>query len=123
MLFLLPTYIVRREGNSFTLFVSSHLGGIQVSPAGGGGVISVQLGGGSGYSSLGSGSVSGGMGQVCQPGGGGSANLGQQKEYSLHGGWYASCVHAGELSCWNLNLGTLLHCICNATLCYFKSQS
>ena len=30
---------------------------------------------------------------------GGSTQLGQQKEYSLHGGWYASCVHAGGLSC------------------------
>ena len=26
-----PAYVVRREGNSFTLFVSSHLGGVPVS--------------------------------------------------------------------------------------------
>ena len=30
---------------------------------------------------------------------GGGTQLGQQKEYSLHGGWYASCVQAGGLSC------------------------
>ena len=29
----------------------------------------------------------------------GGTQVGQQKEYSLHGGRYASCVHAGELSC------------------------
>ena len=33
------------------------------------------------------------------PGGGGSAKIGQQNEYLLHGGRYASCVHAGGLSC------------------------
>ena len=37
-------------------------------------------------------------GQVPPPGGG--TRVGQQKEYSLHGGRYASCVHAGGLSCW-----------------------
>ena len=30
---------------------------------------------------------------------GGGTQLGQQKEYSLHGGRYASCVHAGGLPC------------------------
>ena len=30
---------------------------------------------------------------------GGGTQVGQQKEYSLHGGRYASCVHAGGLSC------------------------
>ena len=30
---------------------------------------------------------------------GGGTQLGQQKEYSLQGGRYASCVHAGGLSC------------------------
>ena len=30
---------------------------------------------------------------------GGGTQLGQQKEYSLHGRQYASCVHAGGLSC------------------------
>ena len=29
----------------------------------------------------------------------GGTQLGQQKEYSLHGGRYASCVHAGGLPC------------------------
>ena len=29
----------------------------------------------------------------------GGTQVGQQKEYSLHGGRYASCVHAGGLSC------------------------
>ena len=41
------------------------------------------------------------LGVPCQggtlPGG---TQLGQQKKYSLHGRWYASCVHAGGLSCW-----------------------
>ena len=31
---------------------------------------------------------------------GGGTRVGQQKEYSLHGGRYASCVHAGGLSCY-----------------------
>ena len=29
----------------------------------------------------------------------GGTQVGQQKEYSLHGRWYAFCVHAGGLSC------------------------
>ena len=29
----------------------------------------------------------------------GGTQVGQQKEYSLHGGRYASCIHAGGLSC------------------------
>ena len=86
-----------------------------VSPAGGG---SVQLGG-SGQSAGGVRSVSWGQvsqlggqsaGGVSQPGGvsrgGGSANIGQQNQYSLHGGQYASCVHAGGLSCY---LGQMLN--------------
>ena len=32
---------------------------------------------------------------------GGGTQVGQQKEYSLHGGRYASCVHAGGLSCYS----------------------
>ena len=36
---------------------------------------------------------------------GGSAKIGQQNEYSLHGGRYASSVHAGGLSCFEM------HCI------------
>ena len=42
------------------------------------------------------------LGQVRM--GGGGTQLGQQKEYSLHGGWYASCVHAGGLSCFYILL-------------------
>ena len=38
------------------------------------------------------------MGGGTLPGEGGT-QVGQQKEYSLHGGRYASCVHAGGLSC------------------------
>ena len=30
----------------------------------------------------------------------------QHSEHLLHGGWYASCVHAGGLSCWNWIIGT-----------------
>ena len=42
------------------------------------------------------------------PGGGGTlpeggTQLGQQKEYSLHGGRYASCVHAVGLSCYSID--------------------
>ena len=105
-LLLPPAYVVPREGTVLT--------GVCLS-TGGGGVRSVQLGGGSQVSPAGGGggqsawgvgqvsswggvrSVAGGVGQVS--GGGGSAKIGQQKEYSLHGGRYASCVHAGGLSC------------------------
>ena len=38
------------------------------------------------------------------PPGGYLTRVGQQKEYSLHGGRYASCVHAGGLSCYNCKL-------------------
>ena len=37
--------------------------------------------------------------RVRYPPPGGGTRVGQQKEYSLHGGRYASCVHAGGLSC------------------------
>ena len=50
---------------------------------------------GGGYPARSSGGVS------CQVRtGGGGTQLGQQKEYSLHGGRYVSCVHTG-LSCVN----------------------
>ena len=98
LFFLLPpAYVVRREGNSFTLFVSSHLGSGQVrsvQPGRGGG--QVQLAGGEGSGPAGR----GGVRSSWQGGGRGSAKIGQQNEYSLHGGWYASCVHAGGLSCY-----------------------
>ena len=45
-------------------------------------------------------------GQVPPPGGG--TRVGQQKEYSLHGGRYASCVHAGGLSCCSNDRRSLL---------------
>ena len=71
----------------------------------GGGVGQVQPGGeGWVRSSRGEGWVrssrGGGVGQV-QPGGGrgGSAKIAQHRKYLLHGGRYASCVHAGGLSC------------------------
>ena len=44
------------------------------------------------------GGQSAGRGGVSQLAGGGSAKIGQQND-SLHGGRYASCVHAGGLSC------------------------
>ena len=82
---------IRRMGKvMFTVCPRRGGGGGQVSPAGGG----------SGQSSQG-GQSSWVGGWVSQRGGGGggSAKIGQQNEYSLHGGQYASCVHAGGLSC------------------------
>ena len=93
-----PAYVVRREGNSFILLVCPHLGGVPIShnalqhfpechgaDTGGEGTLPGPAGGG---------------GVPCQVQlRGGGTQLGQQKEYSLHGGRYASCVHAGGLSC------------------------
>ena len=93
-----PAYVVRREGNSFTLFGSPHPGGggpvshnaLQHFPechgAAGGGTLPGPAGGG--------GTLARG---VPWPGGG--TQVGQHREYLLHGGRYASCVHAGGLSC------------------------
>ena len=117
--FLPPASVVRREGNSFTLLVCSQGGLVsqlvggrgQVSQRGGG-VRSASGQGGSGQPA-GGGQVSQREDQVSQRGGGGqlaggvswqgvgSAKTGQQNEHSLHGGRYASCVHAGGLSCVN----------------------
>ena len=78
-LLLPPAYVLRREGNSFTLFVNSHPGGGQVSPGGGGGC-QVQPAGGVRSSRGGSGPAGrGGSGQSSQggsgpAGGGGSAS-------------------------------------------------
>ena len=95
-----PAYVVRREGNSFTLLVCLHPGGVPIShnalqhfpechgAAGGGVPRQVQLGG---YPGRG------------VPWLGGGIQVGQQKEYSLHGGRYASCIHAGGLSCYFYN--------------------
>ena len=40
----------------------------------------------------------------------GGTRVGQQKEYSLHGGRYASCVHAGGLSCYHLLMRVSSNC-------------
>ena len=135
--FLPPAYVVRREGNSFTLFVSSHrggypypimlcnisqnamgqLGGTLPGPAGGGtlpgpargvpwqgGTLGGPWPGGYPGGDPGQGgTLAGGYpGQGgTLPGGTlpGGTQLGQHKEYLLHGGRYASCGHAGGLSC------------------------
>ena len=72
--FLPPAYVVRREGNSFTLFVSPHLGGGGSADRGGSGPATG--GGGGGVRSShrrggGSGPAGGG---VSGPAGGGSAS-------------------------------------------------
>ena len=122
-LLLPPAHVVRREGNVLARVCPS------ISLSTGGGVTQLtQPGGGqSAYSAVGWGSGSvhrrgqsaggvslpggsaggargGKQGVVSQGGqlGGGSAKVGQQNEYSLHSGRYASCVHAGGLSCFTL---------------------
>ena len=50
-----------------------------------------------GYPARGGGTLLGGV--PCR---GGGTQVGQQKEYSLHGGRYASSVHTGGLSCYIL---------------------
>ena len=102
-----PAYVVRREGNVLTrvcLSVCLSTGGISqltqpgggVSPAGGG---SVQQGGRGGQSSQGGGvSPAGGGGQSAGgSGGGGQPDNRMSTHYTA--GRYASCVHAGGLSC------------------------
>ena len=85
-----PAYVVRREGTVFT--------GVCLSTGGRGVSQLTQRGRGS-ASQLSGGGVSQPEG-VSPAGGGESAKIGQQNEYSLHGGGrYASCVHAGGLSC------------------------
>ena len=83
-----PAYIVRQEVNSFTLLVCPHPGGgvpishnaLQHFPECHG----ADQGG---Y-------PAGGRGVPCR----GGTQVGQHREYLLHGGQYASCIHAG-LSC------------------------
>ena len=103
-----------REGNVFNLSAprgvgvswGSQPGGVSQGMGGGqlgGGVQpggSARRGSAGGFGSAGGVSWVGGGGQpkLCVSGGGGGTQLGQQTEYSLHGGQYASCVHAG-LSC------------------------
>ena len=79
--------------------------------------------GGGGYPTMPGGTLPGGS-QVHpaprpgQDGGEGGSQLGQQKEYSLHGGRYASCVHAGGLSCYTCNRTKIKVCF---NLQYFNS--
>ena len=47
----------------------------------------------------------------------GGTQSGQQKEYSLHGGRYASCVHAGGLSCWQAT-----RCFCGNNYGRYKAM-
>ena len=75
-------------------------GGVR-SSWGGGGQVQLPLLGGQ-VQLPGGGSGPAGGGQVKLAGGGGSAKIEQHREYLLHGGRYASCVHAGGLSCYNL---------------------
>ena len=91
-----PAYLVRREGTVFT--------GVCLSTGGEGGSGQVPPRGG--YPGPGTPPRGGTRVRVPPPGGywvryppGGGTRVGQQKEYSLHGGPYASCVHAGGLSC------------------------
>ena len=97
-----PAYVVRREGNVLTrvcpsIHLSVHRGGVPIS-----------------HNALQQfpechGADTGGVPYLVPPGPGrggtlpgGGTQVGQQKEYSLHGGRYASCVHAGGLSCLNI---------------------
>ena len=126
--FLPPAYVVRREGNTFTL-LDCPRGGVPVSHnalqhfpechgAAGVGVPCQVQPGGRGYPARSSrggypgrgGTLAGGVPWQGVPwlggtlaGGGypgrGGTQLGQHREYLLHGGRYASCVHAGGLSC------------------------
>ena len=77
-------------------------GGTLPGPAGGGTLARGEGGtlAGGGIPWLGGGTLARGgtlVGGLPWPGGG--TQLGQHREYLLHGGRYASCVHAGGLSC------------------------
>ena len=65
----------------------------QVQPGGRGGSGPAGGRGGSGPA------MGGGRGGSGPAGGGGSAKIAQHRKYLLHGRRYASCVHAGGLSC------------------------
>ena len=95
--FLPPAYIVRRQGTVFT-GVCLSTGGGQVQLAGG---VRSSQGGGQVQLAGGVRSSQGGWGGSGPAAGGGSAKIAQHREYLLHGGRYASCVHAGGLSCHN----------------------
>ena len=89
--FLPPAYRVRREGYILThVCLSVHRGGVsQLTQPGGSGPAG------------GEGGVRSSQGGQVQPGGSGPARgvSGPAGGGSLHGGRYASCVHAGGLSC------------------------
>ena len=115
-----PAYVVRREGNVLTRVCPSiclSTGGVSISHnalqhypechgAAGGVPCQVQLGGGypvqggtlpeGGYPGRGGTLLGGTFPGGTLPGG---TQLGQHREYLLHGRRYASCVHAGGLSC------------------------
>ena len=74
-------------------------GGVRVHPPGGV-PDRVPPGGGPGTPRGGTWPVPPGGDLTGYPPRGGGTQVGQQKEYSLHGGRYASCVHAGGLSCY-----------------------
>ena len=101
---------------------SSRGGGTLPGPAGGGGTLPGPAGGG-GVPWLGGVHCQVQPGRVPWPGGypgqgvacrgvpwwgstlpGEGTQLGQHREYLLHGGRYASCVHAGGLSCFEILL-------------------
>ena len=88
-----PVYVVRREGNVLTRVCPS------VCPQGGGYPYPIQL---CNITQNAMGPWPGGVTLAGEgyPGWGGT-QLGQHREYLLHGGRYASCVHAGGLSCVN----------------------
>ena len=126
-IFLLPAYVVWQEGNSFTLLVCLHLGGYPYpimlckitqsstgqTPGGyparssWGGILPGSAGGPPGQVRMRgypAGGTLPGYSPPARSGWGGGNQLQQQKEYSLHGGRYASCVHVGGLSCFTLNV-------------------
>ena len=90
------------EGNVFSLSTSGGGSLSRLSPGGGQSADSARGAGVGQSADSAGGSVSQG-GQSARGGQlGGSAKIGQQNEYSLHGRQYASCVHAGGLSCLHL---------------------
>ena len=90
---------------------SSWGGGVSQSSRGGGGWVSQREGGSVRSVSRG---VEGGVG---------SAKIEQQNEYSLlHGGRYASCVHAGGLSC-SKSFSFVLFVISKKFLLYFANDN
>ena len=110
-------------------------GGVcQIQPGGGGTLPGLARGGGTLPGPARGGTLAGGYpgwggtlaGGVPYPGqgvlaGGGGTQLGQHREYLQHGGRYASCVHAGGLSC--LITKMCLECICIDFGTFIKGHS